>query len=123
MIFQKTTFILKNKLREITYFYPEKEGSRVKRMGAACRIESEKCVCEILSLLSGVVLKFNDKLFDDPHIINQAPCGRGRITIVRPANLDEDLEAPLKPDVYADRIRELIKIDDRLLIHRWKKEA
>lgn len=110
-------------LREITYFYSGKEGTKVKRMGTACRIESVKCVCEILSPLSGVVLKFNSTHFDDPGIINRDPYGRGWITIVRPVNLDKEMEELLEPDVYADRIGELIKIDETLLIHRWKKEA
>lgn len=108
-------------LREITYFYVGKRGAKVKRMETICRIESVKCVAEILSLLSGVVLRFNNALFDDPGIINRDPYGRGWVTIVRPTNLDEELEELLKPELYAEHIKELIKVDETLLIHRWKK--
>ncbi len=108
-------------LREITYFYVGKRGAKVKRMETICRIESVKCVAEILSTLSGVILRFNNALFDDPGIINQDPYGRGWVTIVRPTNLDEELEELLKPEVYAEHIKELIKVDETLLIHRWKK--
>jgi len=108
-------------LREITYFYVGEEGAKVKRMETICRIESVKCVAEILSPLSGVVLRFNNALFDDPGIINRDPYGRGWITIIRPINLDEELEELLKPELYAEHIKELIKVDETLLIHRWRK--
>jgi glycine cleavage system H protein len=108
-------------LREITYFYAGKRGAKVKRMETICKTESVKCVAEILSPLSGVVLRFNNALFDDPGIINQDPYGRGWITIIRPTNLDKELEKLLKPELYADHIKELTRIDETLLIHRWKK--
>ena len=108
-------------LREITYFYVGKKGAKVKRMETICKIESRKCAAEILSPLSGVVLSFNNGLFDNPGIINQDPYGKGWITIIRPTNLDKELEELLKPELYAEYIKELIKIDETLLIHRWKK--
>lgn len=108
-------------LREITYFYPEKKGVQVKRMETICKIESVKCVSEILSPLSGVVLRFNNALFDTPDIINRDPYGKGWITIIRPTNLDKELEKLLKPELYAEYIKELTKIDETLLIYRWKK--
>ncbi len=108
-------------LREITYFYEGKKGIKVKRMETICKIESVKCVAEILSPLSGVVLRFNNGLFDEPGIINRDPYGKGWITIIRPTNLDKELEKLLKPELYAEHIKELTKIDETLLIHRWKK--
>ena len=108
-------------LREITYFYVGNKGAEVKRMETICKIESVKCVAEILSPLSGVVLRFNNGLFDYPSIINRDPYGRGWITIIRPTNLEKELEKLLKPELYAEYIKELTKIDETLLIHRWKK--
>ncbi len=108
-------------LREITYFYAGKRGAKVKRMETICKIESVKCVAEILSPLSGVVLRFNNGLFDEPGIINRDPYGKGWITIIRTTNLDKELEKLLKPELYAEHIKELAKIDETLLIHRWKK--
>jgi len=109
-------------LREITYFYAGgKRGAEIKRMETMCRIESVKCVAEILSPLTGVVLRFNNGLFDQPSIINNDPYGKGWITIIRPTNLDKELEKLLKPELYAEHIKELTKIDETLLIHRWKK--
>ena len=108
-------------LKEITYFYVGKRGAEVKRMETICKIESVKCVSEVLSPLSGVVLRFNNGLFDHPSIINRDPYGRGWIAIIRPTNLDKELEKLLKPELYAEHIKELTKIDETLLIHRWKK--
>ncbi len=108
-------------LKEITYFYVGKRGAEVKRMETICKIESVKCVSEVLSPLSGVVLRFNNGLFDHPSIINRDPYGRGWIAIIRPTNLDKELEKLLKPELYAEHIKELTKIDETLLIYRWKK--
>jgi len=108
-------------LREITYFYVGKRGVKVKLMETICKIESVKCVAEILSPLSGVVLRFNNALFEEPDIINRDPYGKGWITIIRPTNLDEELQKLLKPELYAEHIKELTKINETLLIHRWKK--
>ena len=110
-----------NALKEITYFYAGKKGVEVQRMDTICKIESVKCVSEILSPLSGVVLRFNNGLFDKPSIINSDPYGKGWIAIIRPANLDKELEKLLKPELYAEHIKELTKIDETLLIYRWKK--
>ncbi len=108
-------------LREITYFYMGTKGAKVKRMETICKIESVKCVAEILSPLSGEVLRFNNELFNHPEIINQDPYGKGWIVIIRPTNLDKELGKLLKAELYAEHIRELTKIDETLLIYRWKK--
>ena len=108
-------------LREITYFYAGKKGAKVKRMETICKIESRKCAAEILSPLSGVVLRFNNALSENPGIINQDPYGKGWITIIRPTSLDKELEKLLKPELYAEYIKEITRIDETLLIHRWKK--
>jgi glycine cleavage system H protein len=108
-------------LREITYFYEGKKDAEAKRMETICKIESVKCVADVLSPLSGVVLRFNNGLLDTPSIINSDPYGKGWIAIIRPTNLDNELGKLLKPELYAEHIKELIKIDETLLIHRWKK--
>jgi len=108
-------------LKEITYFYVGRKSAEVKRMETICKIESVKCVAEILSPLSGVVLRFNNGLFDKPSIINSDPYGKGWIAIIRPTNFDKEQEKLLKPELYAEHIKELTKIDETLLIYRWKK--
>ncbi len=108
-------------LRDITYFYAGKSDIQIKRMETICRVESVKCVAEILSPLSGTVLRFNNGILDEPSIINRDPYDKGWIAIIRPTNLDDELEKLLTPELYAEHIKELTKIDETLLIHRWRK--
>jgi len=108
-------------LKEVTYFYAGNECVHVKRMETICEIETVKCVAEILSPLSGEVLSFNKALFSEPNLINREPYGRGWIAIIRPTNLDDELEKLLKPELYAKYIKELVKVDETLLIHKWRK--
>lgn len=108
-------------LREITYFYIGESGVTAKRMETICKIESIKCVAEILSPVSGVVLEFNKGIFIDPGIINRDPYGKGWITIIRPTNLAKELKSLLTPEQYGEYIKEITKIDETLLIHKWKK--
>ncbi|MGD8505124.1 MAG: glycine cleavage system H protein [Candidatus Bathyarchaeota archaeon] len=108
-------------LREITYFYTGEKNTEVKRMETICKIESVKCVAEILSPFSGIVLRFNNGLFDTPSIINSDPYGKGWIAIIRPSNLEKEQEKLLKPEIYAEHIKALTRVDETLLIHRWKK--
>lgn len=109
-------------LREVTYFYAGNDGAHVKRMETICEIETVKCVAEIYSPLSGEVLSFNKALFSEPSIINREPYSRGWIAIIRPTNLDNELEKLLKPELYAKYIKELTEIDETLPIHKWRKD-
>ncbi|UCC33342.1 MAG: glycine cleavage system protein GcvH [Candidatus Bathyarchaeota archaeon] len=108
-------------LREITYFYAGTRGAEIGRMETICKIESVKSVAEIMSPLTGRVIRFNNRLFDNPSLINDDPYGEGWIATIRPAKPDKELEKLLKPEAYAEHITELTKIDETLLIHRWKK--
>jgi len=110
-------------LREITYFYAGQSDVEVKKMETTCKLESTKCVVEIMSPLSGIVLRFNRGLLDDPGIINSDPYGEGWIAVIRPTRLEEELGELLKPEQYADHLKELTKVNETLLIHRWKKGA
>lgn len=107
-------------LREITYFYPGMKGAKVEPMETLCKIESRKCTAEIFSPVSGKIIRFNDDLLDDPSIINLDPYDKGWIVLFHPTNLKNELKKLLTPELYANYLKELTKIDKTLLIHRWK---
>lgn len=59
-------------------------------------VEAVKTVSDLLLPVSGTVLELNEKLEDEPEIINKDPYGEGwiiKMKIDNPADLDELLDA------------------------------
>lgn len=75
-------------------------------------IESGKWVGRLRAPVSGKVVEVNEKLDDDPSLINKDPYGEGWMLIMEVANLEEDLK-DLIPGTDADRIREWIEREKR----------
>jgi len=60
-------------------------------------VESAKSVSDLISPVSGVVLRVNPELEDNPELLNQEPYTGGwiaRVKLSDPGELDELLEAP-----------------------------
>ncbi len=73
---------------------PEQEVSVGEELGA---VESAKSVSDLISPVSGVVLRVNPELEDNPELLNQEPYTGGwiaRVKLSDPGELDELLEAP-----------------------------
>jgi len=72
-------------------------------------IESGKWSGPIESPISGEVIEVNDRLEDEPSLLNQDPYGEGWIAKVRPSNLKEELENLMNKDQYIEFIRKDLK--------------
>ncbi len=73
--------------------------------GAACAVvESVKAASDVYSPVAGEVVAVNGALADKPETINEDAYGEGWILVVRPSNLQEDMENLLDPDAYAELI-------------------
>lgn len=78
------------------------ETSEASELGA---VESIKTVSAIYPPLSGKVEEVNEKLEDQPELINEDPYGNGWICVLEPSNLEEDLENLMDSDEYEEFLK------------------
>ena len=81
-------------------------GSEVRQMQIFGSVESVKSVSDVYSPISGKVKEVNEKVLEEPAILNQDPYDAGWLLVVEPAKLDEELKNLLNADAYKALIQE-----------------
>ncbi|GHT00729.1 glycine cleavage system protein H [Synergistales bacterium] len=97
-------------LGDIVYVELPSVGGAVNAGAAFGSLESTKAVSDLNSPVSGVVVKVNDALSDNPELINSSPYGDGWIIDVEVKG-DSDFDALLKSDAYAEYVKTLEPIE------------
>jgi glycine cleavage system H protein len=72
-------------LGDVVYVDLPKVGATLTAGGSFGTVESTKAVSELFAPLSGKVVKVNEALTNEPHLINQDPYGKGWICEVEPS--------------------------------------
>jgi glycine cleavage system H protein len=83
-------------LGDIVYVELPEPGARVERGQVLGTIEAVKAVAELYAPISGEVVARNERLRDEPQLVNQDPYGGGwmvRLRATRPEELAELLDA------------------------------
>jgi len=93
-------------LREVVFVELPEVGSEVKQMEPFGSIESVKAVSDLYCPLSGKVKEVNEKVVNDPSIVNKDPYGEGWLVIIEPQKLEEELKNLLNADAYKKLIKE-----------------
>ncbi|MEM0024514.1 MAG: glycine cleavage system protein GcvH [Thermofilaceae archaeon] len=97
------TDFAQKKVRAVVFIDMPNVGLKVKRGDVLATLESIKAVSEVLSPVSGKVVLCNERLDDDPGLINKDPYGEGWIAEVEIEELG-DLERLLSTDEYLERV-------------------
>ncbi len=92
------------KLRDIVGVDLPEPGRRVKRGEAVAAIESIKAAADVYAPASGEVVEVNERLLDEPELLNRDPYGEGWMFKIRMEDPGE-LEKLLTPEQYAERIK------------------
>lgn len=92
-------------LGEIVEFIPTEADSYVDAGDTIGEIESQKAVVELVSPVSGTILSINDRIIDDPSIINIDPYGRGWLVEIEPSDMEE-LDNLMDEDAYDTFVEE-----------------
>lgn len=89
-------------LRDVVGIELPRQGAKVKREQSVAVIESIKATAEVYTPVTGTVVEVNEKLRDEPELVNKDPYGGGWIVAVKMDD-PKELEQLLKPQEYAER--------------------
>ncbi len=92
------------KLRDIVGVELPEPGQRVSRGEAVAAIESVKAAADVYAPVGGEVVEVNERLYDEPELLNRDPYGEGWMFKIKVDDPSE-LEKLLKPEEYAEKIR------------------
>ncbi|MDF2499560.1 MAG: Glycine cleavage system protein [Anaerosporomusa subterranea] len=97
------TDFAQSQLGDVVFVELPNEGDSAKAGQRISVIESVKAVSDIISPLSGKVIKTNQELTDAPELVNQSPYGDGWILVIEISN-PEELTVLLDDAAYSDLI-------------------
>jgi glycine cleavage system H protein len=89
-------------LRDVVGIELPKPGARVRRGQSVAVIESIKATAEVYTPVTGTVVEVNERLRDEPELVNKDPYGGGWIVAVKMDD-PKELEQLLKPQEYIER--------------------
>ena len=89
-------------LRDVVGVELPRQGAKVKRGQSVAVIESIKATAEVYTPVTGTVVEVNERLRDEPELVNKDPYGGGWIVAVKMDD-PKELEQLLKPQEYVER--------------------
>ncbi len=98
-----TDYAQKN-LRDIIGVELPEPGTRVEKGAAMAVVESVKHTADVYAPVTGVVEEVNERLYDEPELLNKDPYGEGWLVKIKIENPSE-LDTLLKPQQYAEKIK------------------
>lgn len=75
-----------NELTDITYVEMKPAGESFGAGDAVGEVESVKATSDIYSAVPGEIVEVNDKLADDPSLVNSDPYGDGWLVKIKPSD-------------------------------------
>jgi glycine cleavage system H protein len=93
------TDFAQGELGDIIYVDIETVGESLEANEIFGTVEAVKTVSDLFLPISGEILEFNEKLQDDPELVNTDPYGEGWMIKVKPADVSE-MDTLLDPAAY-----------------------
>ena len=101
---------VQHSLLDIIFFTPPNVGDEVEQFGELGQVESGKAVFEVVSPVSGKVIRVNEALTNAPELINQDPYVKGWIADIELSDFEEDKEFLLDYEGYFNVLKR--KVDE-----------
>lgn len=99
------TDFAQKQLRGIVFIQLPEVGSEVKQRQLFGSIESIKAVSEVHSPVSGEVKEVNERVINDPSLINRDPYDAGWLVVIKPLELEEELKSLMDAEEYTELIK------------------
>lgn len=96
---------MQQKLTDISYFEPPKTGVAVDQFGELGSVESAKATFEIISPVSGTVVRVNPAVVETPGLINEDPYGTGWLVEIKLADFKQDQTLLVDAAAYAEVVK------------------
>ncbi|RLI11667.1 glycine cleavage system protein GcvH [Candidatus Bathyarchaeota archaeon] len=96
-------------LRDILVVDLPEVGTEITKGEPFGSVESAKTVSDLIAPLSGVVEEVNEKVIDNPGLINEDPYGEGWVIVITPTKLDEELKELMDFEAAVKWHEELVK--------------
>lgn len=93
------------KLGDVVFVELPKTGSTLKATGAAAIVESVKAASDVYAPIDGEVIEGNQRVVEDPTLINSDPVGAGwlfKMKVADPAQLDKLMDESAYKELIAD---------------------
>ena len=85
-------------LGELVYLTLPSEGTPVEMGKAMGSMEAAKMTGELVAPVSGIVIEQNDKVLQNPLLVNEEPYGNGWLVKIEPTNWEEESETMVSGD-------------------------
>jgi glycine cleavage system H protein len=99
------TDFAQEQLTDVVYVELPELGRQVKAGGECAVVESVKAASDIYSPLSGKVVRVNERLNNEPQLLNSDPYGEGWVFELEPSDVSE-LEKLMGADEYRKSVEE-----------------
>ena len=97
------TAFAQGELGDIVFVDVDTEGEELEKEEVFGSVEAVKTVSDLFMPINGEVLAFNEKLEDEPELINSDPYGEGWIIKISASDLSE-LNSLLSAESYKDLV-------------------
>ena len=97
------TEFAQGELGDIVFIDVDTEGEELEKEEVFGSVEAVKTVSDLFMPINGEVLEFNNKLEDEPELINSEPYGDGWIIKISVSDASE-LDALLDADAYKELV-------------------
>lgn len=104
------TDYVQQSLSDIMFFNPPTVGNEISQFDEVGTIESGKAVFEIISPVSGKIVRINEKLLESPEYINENPYEKGWIADIEISDFESDKMLLLTFDEYFEKMKR--KVDE-----------
>ena len=84
-------------------------GKHVPKGKPIASLESGKWTGPIPAVIEGEIVERNERLFDEPELINEDPYGEGWIAIIKPSNIERDIKDLVTGEIAFEKMKEYIE--------------